>query len=302
MTTDVTIQGERLHLLLLLCVNVTIVIVLTAKFRPGDITKSTALISAAICLIGMNAFLLLRFRKPDQDRGVKRTAKFVIVAAILAICSFMTTLFVASSSAHHNRYMDLANSSVPLTSIEPTKTRLIVELIRQTAANSSENEKQDADARQHPLNPQVYSAASFENIQTMQHTVARLTQIVQTDVNYYSSQQATSQHFREQMASVDADYLRSWDEARKPQEDAQASVERIEHEWLSSVTSLYRDALEHHEEITVKDENIRLATPSDDAIFQMRMNQSKALHEQLLAGVQGLVEAQKLAKKNVDMP
>jgi len=302
METSRAATRERFQLFFLLCVNVTICVLLIAKYRSGEITRLNAIISAAICVVFLNAVMLFALRNAAQKTGHTISRKLLVAASVLAASGFVTTLLVATHSAHHASELDLALSDTPLSSIEPARKRLLVEMLRQTAANSRENDKLLANARQHPLNPQVYTPESFANTQAMQQVVDRLTSIVQADAAYAAKQMAAKQHFRDQMATVDPAYLNRWNDSIRPQDEAQASVEKIQQDWLASVVALYTFAQQNSGEIAIKDGNVQLSPSADDAIFHQLMDQSKAQYQELLAAVQRGVNSQKAAKSRVLTP
>jgi hypothetical protein len=194
-TMDAPNQRRHMQWFVLFLVNLTIPVLLIWKFRLGEITERNAVISAAICVVGLNAAVLYGFRKGTQSSSDRLPPKFIAAAAMFALAGFSATALTVSHVAHHDSDLDLAMSDTPLDSIQPPRTRLIVELIRQTAANSRENDKVIAEARKHPLDPEVYSPQSFSSVDVMNRTVARLTAFVAADAEYYGKQQSAQRHF-----------------------------------------------------------------------------------------------------------
>lgn len=294
---DASKQRQHMQWFVLFLVNLTIPVLLIWKFRLGEITRENAVISAAICVIGLNAAVLYGFRKGTQSSSDRLPPKLIVAAAMFALAGFSATALTVSHVAHHDSDIDLAMSDTPLDSIQPPRTRLLVELIRQTAANSRENDKVIAEARKHPLDPQVYSPESFSSVDVMNRTVARLTQLVTADADYYGKQQAAQRHFREQMATVDPAYLESWDKARAPQENFEAATEELQKEWLESVKALYDYAARHHGELLIRDGKVQFSTPGTNVAFNDQMNRSKALHDKLLSAVQRGEDAHRQARE-----
>lgn len=277
----------------LFCVNLTIPVLLIWKYRAGEITRTNAEISAAICVIGVNALVLYGFHRGIQRKGARLPAKFIAVAAIFSLVGFSATALTVSRITHYDALGDLAMSNIPLDSIQPVRTRLVVELIRQTAANSRENDKALADAREHPLDPQLYSPESFSSVDVMNRTVARLTEIVAADADYYGKQEAAERHFREQMAVVDPAYLESWDKSRAPQLNFEAATEELQKEWFESVKVLYGCASQHYGDLHIRDGKVQFSTPATNVAFNDQMNRSEALHDKLLSAAQRGAELQK---------
>lgn len=298
-TMDVPNYRQHIQWFVLLCVNLTIPAFLIWQFRSGEITQVNAVICAAICIIGLNALVLYGFDRGLRRNGVRVPAKLPMVAAMFGLAAFGATALTVSHVAQQDRYMDLAASNVPLDSIQPLRTRLVVELVRQTAANSRENDNLLRDVQKHPLDPQVYTPASFSSIQVMNRTVTRLTEIIAADNAYYAKQQAARQRFRDQMAIVDPAYLDSWDKASAAQEGAEAATEELEKEWLESVRVLYSYASQHSRELRIRDGQLQFSTPALNDTFRNQMSRSQALHDQLLDAVQRGAEARRRAEKNI---
>jgi hypothetical protein len=301
-TMDAPNQRRHMQWFVLFLVNLTIPVLLIWKFRLGEITERNAVISAAICVVGLNAAVLYGFRKGTQSSSDRLPPKFIAAAAMFALAGFSATALTVSHVAHHDSDLDLAMSDTPLDSIQPPRTRLIVELIRQTAANSRENDKVIAEARKHPLDPEVYSPQSFSSVDVMNRTVARLTAFVAADAEYYGKQQSAQRHFREQMAIVDPAYLESWNNSRSPQASADATTEEVQGEWLESVKALYDYAAGHYGELLIRDGKVQFSTPGTNVAFNDQMVRSKALHDKLLSAVQRGVGVHRQAREKFLVP
>lgn len=293
---------QRMQWFVLFCVNLTIPVLLIWKYRAGEITRMNAEISAAICVIGLNALVLYGFHRGIQRMGARLPAKFTTLAAIFAVLGFSATALTVSHIAHHDSDVDLAMSNVSLDAIQPERKRLLVELIRQTAANSREYDKVVAEARKHPLDPQVYSPESFSSVDAMNRTIARVTDLVAGDAEYYAKQQAAQRHFREQMATADPAYLESWDKSRTPQENFEAASEELQKEWLESVKVLYGYASQHYGELHIKDGKIQFSTSTTNVAFNNLMDRSVALHNKLLGAVQRGVELRRRVSEKFVTP
>lgn len=298
---DALVLRQRMEWFVLFCVNLPIPVLLIWKFRAGEITRMNAVISAVICVVFCNAAVLYGVQRGNQGRG-RMSPKFILIAALFALAGFSATALTVSHIAHHRSYLDLAMSDTPLDSIQPQQKRLVVELIRQTAANSRENDKLLAEAQKHPLDPQVYSTESFSSIDVMDRTVARLTELVAADAEYYGKQQKAKQHFREQMAIVDPEYLKSWDKGQAPRENFEAATEELQKEWLESVKALYGYSSQHYGELHIKDGKVQFSNPATGVAFNDQMDRSKALHDKLLDAVQRGVEAHRQASEKFVTP
>jgi peptidoglycan/LPS O-acetylase OafA/YrhL len=119
MDTNLATKRERFHLLLLLLTNVTISVLLIAKYRSGEINRTNAILSAAFCMVFLNAVMLVAFWKSAAKTGDTLSAKLWVAAAAFALCGFSITSLVVAQSPHHDRDVELALSDTPLSSIQP---------------------------------------------------------------------------------------------------------------------------------------------------------------------------------------
>ncbi len=282
----------RLYWLVLVSINSGVPIATVWKYHAGETSSRVALVSGMIVLIVCNLAALLAFWRRYQLDGEPLPRTLLVGAAALAVVCCLLTILGVSSVRHHNEYADLAFSDTPLSSIEPEQKRLVVELIRCTAANSQEENKALAEAQKVPMNPPVYSPESFANQQVIQSTMAHLTKYADIDFQYFGKQQSAREDFRRKMAVIDPEYLKSWNAKRQEQEAADKATDQLEHDWFASVESLYNYAAQHTQEISVKDGRI---APSANAIrqaFNDQLDWSKALHDKLQSSVKEQVRRQ----------
>jgi hypothetical protein len=286
--------------LILVCINCSVPVAILWKYHAGEVTSAVAVLSGAIVLTIGNIVALFGFERRSDRDGIQLKKGFVISATLLAIASFLAILLGVSLVKHRNEYADLAMSNTPLAQIRPERKRLIVELIRRTAAISREENTVLAEAQKVPMNPQVYSPESFANKQTMEATLAQLTKYAEIDFKYFDEQKGAREDFRRKMADCDAEYLKEWNADRKAQEDSEASANRLEHDWFASVSALYLFAEQNAGEITVKDEKTSISNPAvrvsfDDDLFA----KSKALHEKLESTAQDEIRQQNQVKERI---
>jgi hypothetical protein len=268
------------------------------NYHSSSATRQVALISAAIVLLVGNLCVLFLFRKQRYKAGTPSPRSLMPTTIAFAIISFAIVTF-GVFHLHHNDYLDIAMSNTPLSSIEPEQRRLVVELIRQRAAYSRENNKDLADASAHPLDPALYSPESFATKAVMESTLAALTKFMNIDLHYYGQVQESAQDFRKKMAVCDPAYLKSWDESMQEQEATQASAMKAERDWFASVTSLYAYAQNHTTEITLKQGRLLIAAPPVLNSFNQQMSHSKDLQQKQLDLVTLLLKEQQRAKQNL---
>lgn len=285
--------------LVLVCIDSTVPIMIIWKYRQGDVSSSVAVITGIIVLAGGNLAALFGFQRRSGHDGGPLKKRLVAGAAALAIVSFLLTVLGVSVVKHRNGYMELATSDAPLSSIEPERKRLVVELIRRTAEISQEENKTIAEAQKAPMNPAVYSPESFKDEKTIQSTVAQLADYSQIDFKYFAQQQAAREDFRRKMTACDSEYLERWDADRRDQEGMERSANQLEHDWFASVKSLYDYAQEHAREIGLKDGKVSISDNTVRTTFDGLLDRSKALNEKLQSTVREEVRLQQQAKAKI---
>lgn len=286
---------------MLLCMNVTVPVVLVWKTHMGAIPPSIALVSGLLCLLLGNFVLIVAIKRKHQ-KGQPPSNRLVPGAIGLgAISALITSLFVFAVPQRNN-YVDLALSAIPLSNIQPEQKRLVVELIRRSAANSRDYEKLVSDAKAKPLSPSLYTPESFANREVIESTIAHLKKYADADCEYSQKQQAALSEFRQKMAQVDPDYLRAWDIKRQGKEAAEQKAALLEREWLESATSLYRYAEAHPREISLNSGHLEFATDAVRLEFSHKQDESKSLYQKWQDVIQGLSRHQQQARANVGLP
>ena len=285
--------------LVLVCLNGTVPVAIIWKYHGGEISSAVALITGVIVLAVGNIAALLGFQKRTRRDGSPLERRLVAGAGALAVASFLLTIFGVSLVKHRNGYAELATSDRPLSGIEPERKRLVVELLRRTAAISQEENKTIAEAQKVPMNPVVYSPESFADQQAIQSTLAQVAKNVEIDFRYFAQQQSAREDFSRKMTTCDPEYLKQWDAERQRQDDAEKSANQLEHDWFASVKSLYDYANEHAREIAVRDGRISISDETVRQTFDALLDRSKALHDRLESTVQDEVRLQQQAKAKI---
>ncbi len=288
--------SQRAVWLSVACLNVSVPIAVIWEYRSGNVNSVSALLSAACVLLFLNSVVLWTVSVRSKREGMPFQKKLILAAGALAVVAFLSTILGVSLIKQRNGYLDLAMSDTPLSSIQPERKRIVVELIRRSAANSQEENKAMAEAQKVPLNPAVYSAESFASQQVIDSTLTHLATYTEIDFQYFAKQQAAQGDFRRKMTVCDAEYLRTWEAERRDQEDMEKSVDQLEHDWFASVNALYSYGRQHNREIEVKGENISISNPTVCQTFDDLFRRSKALHEKLENSVQEEVRHQQQAK------
>jgi hypothetical protein len=246
--------------LVLLCADATVPAVLVWKTHSGEVRPIIALVSGLLCLLVTNALVLMAISKHNKRTGQPTSKSLLLGATGLGVFVALLTSMAAFAVPQHNNYLDLALSDVPLSSIQPEQRRLVVELLRRRAANSREYDSIVAEVKTKPMSPSLYTPESFASEQVIKSTLAQLMKYTDADVEYSQKQQTVMSEFRQRMAKVDPEYLRTWDVDRQGQELAEESAISLERGWLESVVSLYGYAESHPKEICLKDGHLEFTT------------------------------------------
>jgi sugar (pentulose or hexulose) kinase len=97
---------------------------------------------------------------PRREQGDQRLMrKTVLLTLFLCIASGIASTVAVTLTTTQNSYLALAQSDKPLNEIHPERKRLVVEFIRQSAANSAENNRNAAALK--PIDPPLYAVASL---------------------------------------------------------------------------------------------------------------------------------------------
>ena len=284
---------------MLVCINSAVPLTIIWKYHVGEVSFSVALLTGAIVLAGGNLAALFGFQQRSKRDGSPLDKRLIAGAVALAAVSFLLTILGVSSVKHRNEYAELAVSDTPLSSIEPERKRLVVELLRRTAAISQEENKKIAEAQKVPMNPVVYSPESFTDQKTIQSTVGQLANYSEIDFQYFAQQQSAREDFHRKMTACDSEYLKKWDADRREQEQTEKSASQLEHDWFASVKTLYDYAEQHARQIAVKDGKISISDNTVRTTFDGLLDRSKALHDNLESTVREEVRLQQLAKAKI---
>jgi hypothetical protein len=148
----------------------------------------------------------------------------------------------------------------------------------------------------------IHTPESFANGQVIESTITRLTKSTDADFQYSQKQQAVMSEFRQKMAKVDPEYLRSWDIERQGQEAAEQRAIRLEREWLASAVSLYGYAGSHSKQISLKNGQLEFATDAVRLEFNSKQDESRDLYQKWQDVIQELARHQQQARAKIGLP
>ena len=159
-----------------------------------------------------------------------------------------------------------------------------------------------ADARKKPISPSLYTPQSFANEQVIESTIAQVTKYTDADLEYSQKQKLVRSKFRDKMAQVDPEYLRSWDVERKGQEEAEQSAIDLEREWLDSTVSLYRYGASHLKDMSVENGHLNFAPDALKVDFGNTQDQIKTLYKKWQEAAQGLARTHEQKRAEAGLP
>lgn len=295
-----TLPSQRNVWIALVCANTAAPAFQIWEYYKGTADSKAALLGIAFALVILNSVLLWALFARSERKGWRLPKKKLRLAAgAMAIVAFLVTVCGVLLLKQRNNYFDLAISGTPLSSINPERTRLVVELIRRSAANSQEVNQAMAEAQKVPLNPAAYSPDSFGSPEIMHSTLAHLAAYAEIDFEYFEKQQTVREDFHRKMAVCDPEYLKNWDAERSDYENIENSANRLEHDWFTSVEALYTYAEQHSHDINIEQGKISISNTAVRQHFDDLFDRSKALHEKLESTVQEEVKHQQQAKAHV---
>lgn len=240
-----------------------------------------------------NVWFLLFMRWRNRRLGHALPRRFVLQAAAVALgCGLLTTALMRQVKAV-NRYDALAYSKTPLRAIHPLRDRLIVQLIRERAADS--RQYQAALAKLGTLSPPVYSPASFESEASISTTLRFMQRASAVESAYDNELQQSSQAFRSRMVKADPAYLRSWNRKERGEEAVEDRTITLERQWIQSVVSLYHYAAAHENQMEVLKSGVLFSAPDVKTAFEQKELSSVKLEQQVSAAQQAWLKYQKKA-------
>lgn len=286
-------------LLIFLACNISIPFFVPLQGQNAELSQHAMILVGWISSVLLNAALLwgvLRRERGDR-RLMKRTA---LLTLFLCIASGIASTVAVTLTAAQNSYLVLAQSDKPLSEIHPERKRLVVEFIRQSAANSAENNRNAAALK--PIDPPLYTVASFANKTAIETTAAQLKAAYALDVDYQTKVAQANRDFRGKMAIADAEYLRSWDASRRDEENEAVAISSAEKEWISNTLSLYDFAERHASEITVRSGTLEYASPAVRTEFIRRVDECKAFQQAMASVRNKALVRQNASRKQMGLP
>jgi len=294
-----SLSRRQIDWFILGCVDLTVPAMLAWKRHTGAVSVDVAALSGFIVLSLLNTFFLLAIIRRNKRQSLPTPKSLLVGAIALASFSALVTTLAVALVPEHNGYLQLALSSIPLNDIQPERTRLVVELLRRRAANSSENNLLLADVKKNPISPSLYSPESFADVNAIHRTTSRLQQIVTAELDYDAKQQQAMDDFRAKMGKADPDYLKAWDDSEREQESVEAKTIAREKEWVASVLDLYDFASNHVDSIRLRQGRVEFSKSALGEEFDQKQSLSKALQEKFSDLENELAQRQKQAQKNI---
>jgi uncharacterized membrane protein YgdD (TMEM256/DUF423 family) len=272
--------------LLFTCVAIGIPATAIFEVRSSDETKAVVLGSSLFCLLALNVYFAIQLHSRKKRAGKPISKLFWCGVLGMMVFSGGITVWAGSYVSAHNSYLALTLSNKPLKEIYPKRKRLLVELMRNRLANSLENDKAIAEARQHPIAPALYSPESFANTVVIDSVKNQLRKAVETDHGCFLKQQLAMTDFEQKMATVDPAYLRSWKTSRQYEDEAEVMTDQLQMDWFEETNSLYDYSATRLNQISLKNGALVFTNEETQVAFDRQEARCKALLAKLQERVQ----------------
>lgn len=286
---DVPRKRNRLDLLLLTAGNAVVPLMLAWQQHQEGLTRRVVLISGLVSLVGCNAAFLVGIIRRNR-RANRATPLLIPFAAVpLAIASAGALVIATEWVYQHDDPGRLVNSGTPLSDIHPEEKRLFVDFLRQRARRS--REYTDVAAAAKPIEPALYSLASFADLKTIESTIMSIRRACVLDFAYASQQQKAFQEFHDRIlaTSPESGYLKG----AEAQLERDRSLNALEREWLSSVETLYTFAANSINKMHVEKGKLVFSDEATRAEFLNRLNPSEDLYRRWQGKVRDAMERQR---------
>lgn len=263
-------------------VNLGLLIFIPLQTRQFDC--HTALVVTWVSVLIMEAVLLFVWKQREKKFNFQLSKSFYWSSGLSMLLVGLIVSAIVAEVAQPNSYTDLAASSISLEDIKPVQKRLVVEMLRKDMVATQANTAPAKNMK--PMDPGVYSPASFANVAAMQGTVAQLQKSIDMDANYNAQLKQASDEFRTKMAVVDPAYLQDWDAKRKEPDAIRDASARAELLWWQSVQDLYGYAELHVKNIVIQDDKLGISDPGVRDTFNAKLDDGKKLYADWQAKVQ----------------
>ena len=265
---------------ILIVINLSIPVFVLLQRNSVDLTDRAYIWVGWISAVLLNVVFLTAMHLRTRHTVQMVSRRSILIASVLAILSGLITT-VSISESRHDDYLELAQSNIPLSKIQPERKRLLVELIRRDVANSAENNRISKTIK--PISPPLYSVNSFASKEAMKSTSSQLKNDYAIDCSYANAKHQAMQDFHDKMLKVDPEYLREFESRRHDDDVLEASIESAEARWVTSALNLYDYAIAHASTISA-DNNGHLVISDQEARKSLldQITASTALQQAML--------------------
>ncbi len=270
MVEPVARLSKRRYLLLTAASNVGIAVGLISCGAFAEVaTKGPMVAAGVIYAMLVNAFLLWLGRRWQVE------PRFAVISCLIfAVAAVGATLIGVHRRPAQDDFLKLAFSSTPLNDIYPEEKRLLAEWVRRRVRNSEEYDRLAASLK--PMVPALYSVDSFASADAIRATCGYVQQAAEADFSYAAQQENVARDIHERMRRInpESESLK-WLRTRSGTE---AAFTALEHEWLSSVMTLYSFADGRSKEMHVDQGKLVFSSESVHSEFSRLFDASQALH------------------------
>lgn len=285
--------------LLLLIVDITVPAMTAWELYSGKATARTALVSALLSLIVLNAMLILSFRYRIKTLGQTAPRGLYFGAICLATLSGFVSFVALRSIPERNEYLDLMLSDLPLDQIQPKQKAIVVELLRRDYGESKAYQQIAAQSK--PISPALYSPDSFASADIMRSVSEQYKKANEADFAHYEQVEKYMSDFRAKMLAEDPNYLESFEASRKEEATQDDRLLQQQRQCLVATLGLYDYAAAHAKEITVRNGEFYFSGDGVRADFNRRLDECKSLFRQFETARNEIIKTRPRIGENLEI-
>ncbi len=240
--------------ILVVGMNIVIFFVPVWKYRIGDAAPRVALISGLSSLLFLDAAVLLIIRARNRRAGFPLAWSLVVGAIIGGMISASALWLVLANEMTENDLMMTALSSKPIGEIRPEVKALVVQLLRRELERNKAYER--IVSQNKPLDPPLFSNASFRSLAVMQQEVDAVRKAVALDLTTYDQHEHDLNEFRSAIMKIDPTWLKKFDSTMRSKAEPWEEVMSLDKQLLDATVDLYGFAARHPENISFQFGNL----------------------------------------------
>ena len=207
------------------------------KYRAGDCTPRVALVSGLLTLLVLDATVLLTIRARNRRRGLPTARSLLIGAVVVGMLSAGGLWLMLGNEMSEKDLMMTTLSSKPIAEIRPGEKALVVQLFRKEFKRNRDYQQMVSQIK--PLDPPLFSNASFRSLTTMQREIDALKDVVTLDFATFDQHEHDLGEFRSLMKKRYPAYLESFTSGIRNKEESWEEILSLEKQLLDATVDLY---------------------------------------------------------------